>query len=342
MKKRKITAQIAWLCITLFLCSGCASESKETTKDIFAMDTYMTITAYGSCGEKAVAAAEKEIQRLDLMLSTGDGNSEVSKLNLQGEAEVSGDTMYLLERSLEIYRETDGAFDISIYPVMKLWGFPSGNFSVPDEDELRENLKLADASKIILDSENSYISFEQADMEIDLGGIAKGYTSSRIMDIFRESGVKSGMVSLGGNVQVLGTKPDGSLWRVAIEDPSKEGYLGVLETKDHAVITSGGYERYFEQDGKTYHHIIDPATGYPAESGLTSVMIVSEDGTLADALSTSLFIMGKERAQQFWQEHSEMFDMILLEESGTLYVTEPIAEQFSGNREAQVIEGESL
>ena len=134
-------------------------------------------------------------------------------------------------------------------------------------------------------------------MKIDLGGIAKGYTSSRVMQIFKDCGVTSGLVSLGGNVQALGTKTDGTDWQIAIENPDKSSdYIGVVSVKDKAVITSGGYERYFEKNGKTYHHILDPKTGYPAESGLKSVTIVSDNGTLADALSTSLFVMGKEDA----------------------------------------------
>ena len=138
------------------------------------------------------------------------------------------------------------------------------------------------------------------------------------------------MVSLGGNVQVLGIKTDGSKWRVAVQNPEDtENYLGVLETQDRAVITSGGYERYFEQDGKTYQHILDPKTGYPADSGLTSVTIVSVDGTLADGLSTSLFVMGKEKAVAYWRAHSEEFDAILVEKDGTVSVTENIADQFT-------------
>lgn len=129
-------------------------------------------------------------------------------------------------------------------------------------------------------------------MKVDFGGIAKGYTSASVMEIFKECGVTSGLVSLGGNVQALGSKIDGSSWKVAVQNPdSEENYLGVLSIKDKAVITSGGYERYLK-NGKVYHHIIDPSTGYPANSGLKSVTIVSNDGTLADGLSTSLFIMG--------------------------------------------------
>ena len=148
----------------------------------------------------------------------------------------------------------------------------------------------------------------------------------------------SGLVNLGGNAQVLGTKPDGSLWRVAVQSPDAEDeYLGVLETKDKAIITSGGYERYFEKDGVTYHHIIDPSTGYPAENGLISVTIVSADGTLADGLSTSLFVMGKDKAVDYWRTHSDEFDMILLTDDEQLYVSEGIKDSFTSDRDVNIV-----
>ena len=184
-------------------------------------------------------------------------------------------------------------------------------------------------------------AFEDAGMEIDLGGIAKGYTSSRIMEIFKEYDVDSGLVNLGGNVQTYRTKTDGSKWRVAVQSPEDESqYIGVIDVSDKAVITSGGYVRYFEQDGKIYHHIIDPATGYPAESGLKSVTIVSDDGTLADGLSTSLFIMGKDKACEFWKAHSDEFDFVLLTDDDNMYISAGIAADYSSDHEYEVISAE--
>ena len=316
-----------------------AESNEEASKDIFAMDTYMTVTAYGAKAQEAVDEAEAEIQRLDELLSTGNEESEIAQLNQNKNATLSEDAGYLVERALELNKETDGAFDIAIYPVMEAWGFPTQNYQVPTADTLESLLKLADASQIIYDENSRKISFDREGMKIDLGGIAKGYTSSRIMDIYKENNISSGLVNLGGNVQALGTKPDGSKWRVAVQSPDDtEDYLGILSVEDKAVITSGGYERYFEQDGKTYHHIIDPKTGYPAENGLTSVTVVSEDGTLADGLSTSLFIMGKEEAIEFWRAHSDEFDIIMLTNEGKLYVTEGIQDGFSTEMEMEIIE----
>lgn len=321
------------------LTSENASDDAEAVRDVFAMDTYMTVKAYGSNGDAAVDAAVDEINRLDALLSTGKKDSEIGQINANNGGQLSEDGAVLMERSLELYKSTNGAFDVAIYPVMKAWGFTDGNYQVPDADTLKATLELVDPSLIDYDKETSTVSFKKDGVQIDLGGIAKGYTSSRIMDIYKEKGVTSGLVNLGGNAQVFGTKPDGSLWRVAVQSPdSEDEYLGVLETKDKAIITSGGYERYFEKDGVTYHHIIDPSTGYPADNGLISVTIVSADGTLADGLSTSLFVMGKDKATNYWKAHSDEFDMILLTDDEKLYVSEGIKDSFTSDREFEIVE----
>jgi thiamine biosynthesis lipoprotein len=221
---------------------------------------------------------------------------------------------------------------------MELWGFTTGDYQVPTEKNIKKLLAKINPKDILLNEENREVSFAKEGMEVDFGGIAKGYTSAEIMDIFKENGVESGMVSLGGNVQVLGAKTDGSAWKVAIQNPnSEEEYLGVLETVDQAVITSGGYERYFEKDGTTYHHILDPSTGKPAENGLTSVTIVSADGVLADGLSTALFVMGTEKAKEFWKHHSEEFEVILYTDDGKLLVSEGIKDSFQSDYPVELI-----
>ena len=314
-----------------------SSTDEPQSRDVFAMDPYMTLTAYGDNAENALDKAEAEIERLDNLLSTGDGNSEIYALNQNGTGTISEDTEILLDESEKLYTDTDGVFDITIYPVMDAWGFTTQNYRIPSEEELKGLLENVNASKIQYDKASKKVALP-AGVKIDFGGIAKGYTSSRIMGIYKKCGVTSGMVSLGGNVQLLGAKPDGSFWRVAVQSPDDTNdYLGVLEAEDKAVITSGGYERYFEENGKIYHHIIDPTTGYPAENGLKSVTIVSDDGTLADGLSTSLFIMGKDKACDFWKEHSDKFDMILMTDDNELYVSEGIADVFSSDLTTNIV-----
>ena len=278
------------------------------------------------------------LEGMDALLSTGEKTSEVAQINANGGGTLSEDTTYLLERSLDLYDSTNGVFDIAIYPIMDAWGFTTGNYTIPSDETIESLLPLTDANDILYDKDSASISFAKDGMKIDFGGIAKGYTSGRIADIYRECGVTSGLINLGGNVQVVGTKTDGSKWRVAVQSPEAEDdYLGILSTADRAVITSGGYERYFEQDGMKYHHIIDPSTGHPANNGLVSVTIVSADGTLADGLSTSLFIMGKDKAAEYWRAHSDEFDTILEDEDGVLYVTEGIADDFTSDHETNII-----
>lgn len=314
-----------------------SDPSESSSRELFAMDTVMSLTAYGSHAQEALSAAETEINRLDALFSISSETGDIYRVNQNGSGDLSEDTRNLLSSALTYFQETDGIFDCTIEPVMEAWGFPTQNYRVPDEAELNALLTHVDASAVSLNGNHVTLP---ADVRLDLGGIAKGFTSARVMQVFAENGVTSGIISLGGNVQTLGTKPDGSLWRVGIQDPNDPNSLfAVVEVSDEAVITSGAYQRYFEQDGIHYHHIIDPRTGYPANNGLISVTIISPDGTLADALSTSLFIMGPEQAAAFWQNHKDQFDAILMTDSGEVLVTSGLADrcQITGNGKVEVI-----
>jgi len=345
--------------------SSAAEETNTTsedyellTREVFAMDTYMTFSAYGEDAEAALDEAEEEILWLDQLLAAESENSEVAQLNKNGGGQLSEETAYLIERSLALNEETDGAFEITVYPVKQAWGFTDENYRIPSDAELAELLQLVGSNQLELDAENKTVTYKKEGMQIDLGGITKGYASSRLADIFMKHDVQ-GMINLGGNVQVYGPKPDGSDWRVAIQAPERTeentlpwlskaasgsaalaglDYIGVLETNNQAVITSGGYERYFEKDGVYYHHIIDPKTGYPSDADLVSVTIVSEDGALADGLSTSMFVLGLDKASEIWSAHRDEFDMILMDKDGALYATGGIKEQFTSDLEINWIE----
>lgn len=312
------------LCL-LFLC-GCqeqAEPAKQYSKTVFAMDTVMELSVYGV--EDMLAGAEYIITDTENQLSVTRPDSEIYRLNEEGQGKVSENTYALLEQALELCTLTDGALDISIYPVVKAWGFTTDEHRVPDANELNTLLQSVDYSKIELREGNAVLLGEH--MQIDLGSVAKGWLGDAILDYFRSNGVESAMINLGGNVQALGAKSDGSLWRVAITDPSEEGYAGVVEIKDRAVITSGGYERYFDQDGLRYHHIIDPSTGYPADGGLLSVTIIGESGVTCDALSTALFVMGFDKATYFWK-HNNGFEAIFITDNG-ICITEGLTSVFS-------------
>jgi thiamine biosynthesis lipoprotein len=289
------------------------------------MDTVMDFTIYGT--DDDIIAVEELITSLESKFSVTDTESEIYAINRDGSGTLSEDSADLLTKALDICAMTDGALDLSIYPVVRAWGFTTGNYGVPSDDEINELLSHVDYRDINFDHDTNTITLEQ-DMEIDLGSVAKGYTGDRVVELLRENGVTSALLNLGGNVQALGVKPDGSLWRVAIQDPSGDGYLGSLEIDNKAVITSGGYERYFVEDGVTYWHIIDPSTGAPALSGLISVTVIGESGVLCDGLSTSLFVIGLDKATALWRSRDD-FEAVFVSDDGQVYITEGLEDSFT-------------
>lgn len=321
------------ICIPVLLLAGCAAIGKMGTKEskasFFAMDTYISLTAYGENGDTALEDAQRKVEELEDLWSATDENSEIYALNCSGgkTVTVSDETRDLLEFALSMAAETDGTLEPTIYPVLLAWGFTTGENRIPEENELQTLLQDVGYEHIEIEGNEVTVP---AGMKLDMGAVGKGYTGDVLTGILKEAGITSALLDLGGNIQVIGTKPDGSRWRLGLRNPFDEkGYLGVIEIADAAVVTSGSYERYFMgEDGKRYGHIIDPATGCPAESGLASVSIVAKEGKLCDALSTSLFIMGKEGAEAYWREHGG-FDMILITEDRELYITEGISDAFS-------------
>jgi len=301
--------------------------AEKSTTYLESMDTIMTLTAYGSNRNEVLNLVSTEIRRLNDLFSIGVYDSDIATLNRNGENTVSSEVCEVITRALEVYDLSGGLFDITITPIMELWGFTSQQYHVPAQEELSAALARTGIEKINFNPETAFISLS-GNAEVDLGGIAKGYTSHRVMQMFADNGITSATVSLGGNVQCLGLKPDGSKWKIGIRDPfgTETSLVCIIQIENAAVITSGGYERYFtdEVTGKTYIHIVDPNTGYPCESDLASVSIVSTDGTLADGLSTAVYIMGLEGGIQFWREHSELFDAIFITTEGDIYVTEGI------------------
>jgi len=319
-----------------FLFTGCA-ERREAVQQMlenqkmenrhdattFAMDTVMTFTVIHEDGDELIIDAEQEIRRLENLLSITLENSEISRLNAAAgkeAVEVSKDTWILLEAGKNFGAGTGGAFDIAISPVVKAWGFTEAEHHVPTQAELDALLPLTDPDDVILDKMTVFLQKEG--MAVDLGGITKGYASDEVASMLKGKGVESAIFSLGGNVYGIGTKPNGEKWEVALANPMDvDDYCGLISIEDQAVVTSGGYQRYFEANGKKYHHIIDPATGYPAESGLLSVTIICESGTEADVLSTALFVMGLEDALEYWQEYGG-FEAIFITEAGEVVATE--------------------
>ena len=334
---KRFSILIAALCLCL---TGCGKQTTEATAQIFAMDTVMEVAAYGEHAEQAVKYTEKRIEELENRLSRTKADSLVSGLNRDGSIRhLTYDYWNLIARAKEYRDATNGAFDITIAPVMDAWGFTGDSFRVPEQSELDTLLKKVNSDAIqMLGSPSDSVTLGEG-QAIDLGGIAKGYTSDCVEAVFYDHEIENGKISLGGNVFVLGTKPDGSDWRVGIKDPRNEsGLAAILSLRDAYAITSGGYERYFEENGKTYHHIIDPATGYPADNGLLSVTVVAKangpdasgagNGAMCDAFSTALFVMGEEKALDFWRTGGYDFDLVLVTADGRVVVTAGLADRF--------------
>ena len=323
-----------FLCLPLLLLlTACAPA--EARQQFFAMDTTMTVTLYGKGGADALTAVQQEVFRLDGLLSRTKPNSDISRLNAGAgnDVEVDTSTGTLLAEAAFIGDMTGGALDVTIAPVMDAWGFGAATsfqeseFRVPTQAELDALLPLVDSGKLHVNGHalGRLARLDEPGMAVDLGAVAKGYAADQVRDLLLEAGVTSALLDLGGNVTVMGTKADGSPWRVGIKDPAApaSSYC-ILSLSDKTASTSGGYERYFEENGVTYHHIIDPHTGYPADSGLLAVTAVSADGTLADALSTACFVMGADKALDLWRDQGEAqdFDLVLVGDDGHVFITE--------------------
>jgi len=329
----KLICLLLCLCTCLYLV-GCG-EGKMAQSQVFAMDTVMTLTAYGKNREAGLRAAEGVIYSMDSMLDPELETSTVYAMNHAGGEKVivSGQIADMINTSKEVYDRSDGLFDPTIYPLVKRWGFVDGKYYVPSEEEIYADLTSLCFDELVITSfpsMGSYAVSMPAGGQLSFAASAKGCTSKGAIEAMRNAGVESGIISLGGNVQTLGLKPDGTLWNVAIQDPNNpESYLGVISVGETAVITSGSYQRNFTSAGKTYHHLISPNTGYPVTNTLVSLTVICEDGTLADCLSTALFVMGESRSLNYWRAYGEdVFELIMVTTDNRIICTSGLIEQF--------------
>ncbi len=288
-----------------------------------------------------VDLAIQRIQEIEQRMSVTIADSDISKINDaagKDAIKVNSDTFYVIQKAIQYGELIRGYFDISILPIVKLWDISGDSPRIPDKEELQQILPLVDYKKIILDEQDQTVFLEQEGMAIDLGGIAKGYVGDEVVRILKEHGVTNALINLGGNIAVINGKEDGSPWRIGIQNPrldddnEKRGHVAALPTTGNSIVTSGDYERYmvevFQQTGERYHHIFDTSTGYPAQNGLISVTIVTESGIDADALSTSLFVMGLEQGLKLANE-LEGIEAMFITEDKAIYLSEGLKDQIS-------------
>lgn len=317
--------------------AGCdAGPPARMSETEFLLGTAVTITIqqHGVSRDVFEPAFQRavEIQNLMSINEADYDTTEILEVNRNAgiaPVPVSDDTMLVVREGLRYGRLTDGAFDITVAPLIRLWGFGTETARVPPPEELERVLEHVDFTAVEIAPEEDAVFLPESGMGIDVGGIAKGYAAEEAARVLREAGVRNAILDFGGDIVTVGGRPDGSPWRIGIQHPSgqRNRFLGVLGSRDESVVSSGAYERFFMEEGVRYHHIFDPETGYPSESGLTSVTVVGEGAMQTDALSTAIFVMGLEAGLELL-ESLPAYGGILATEDLRLVVTADIADRF--------------
>lgn len=317
---------LAMLLILAVVLGGCSAAPAKTTGTGYYFDTVVTLTLYGA-PEGLMEQLWQACARYEQLLSRTVPGSDVDRINRAdgGKVTVDAETWQLLQGAQVLSSRTEGAFSVTIAPVSALWDFTGNEHHVPAEEMLRAALPLVDDSRIQLGEGNTVTL--PAGMQIDLGGIAKGYIADRLAEMIRGQ-VSGAILNFGGNVYVLGEKPDGSAFRVGVANPDEPASsAAILTVQDTSVVTSGTYQRCFTLEGETYHHILDPQTGYPARTGIRSATVVAESSMTADALATACIVLGEEKALALL--HDIGLDGLLILEDGSILMTEGMAEEYS-------------
>ncbi len=313
----------------LFLSVSCKGGGNLYKKSAISMDTLVTITVVSSSekgADKAIDSAFAEINRIGKLLNFFSADSEVTQINRSAgiaPVKVSPDTLEIIGEAIDTAEKTDGAFDITIGAVSPLWDFHKKE--LPSKDAVKEKIKLVGYKNIVLDKEHATVFLKKKGMAIDLGGITKGYAADKAAKVLQQQGIHSGIVAAAGDIRAFGARPDGTPWKIGIENPRKkdEGdeVFAVVSLSNQAISTSGDYERFFFKDGVRYHHILDPKTGYPAY-GCRSVTVITGKGVHTDAFSTAVFILGPRKGMEALKRLG--FDGVIVSDDGTISVTDGI------------------
>jgi thiamine biosynthesis lipoprotein len=320
---------LAVLCVVSAIALMRYQAQQRYSSAAFLMSTVLEQKAYGPHAEDAMAQVETTLAEMENEQSLYIDDSDIARLNAAAGKEpvqVSDRTYALLQAAKNLGLASDGAFDITIAPLSLAWGVTTDHPHVLTQEEIDALLPLVDQNKLILKNGTAYL--EEAGMAVDLGGIAKGAACDLAVEIYKQNNVSSALVNFGGStIYALGTKPDGSLYKLGFRDPTKDASTSIASftIPEGSFATSGGYERYFEEDGVRYHHILDPQTGRPADSDIVSVGVFCSTGTEADFYSTCLFVWGKEKTLEYMKNGG---NVIFLDEENNLYVSQMFEDSF--------------
>ncbi len=349
-KTNKLFISLLIIVITVTLI-GCSNNTNDETEEVteskseFLMDTVVDMKVHGINAKDGIEASFDRMEEIERKMSKTVEESDVYKINESGAeqwVEIDKSTFKVIKKAVDYGKITEGKFDPTIAPLVDIWGIGTENAKIPNENEINKAKSLINYKDLLLDEDNNRVKFSKENMSIDLGGIVKGFAADEVRKVLESYNIKSAFVNLGGNVLTVGSKEDGSLWKIGIQDPRKHrgSVMAALEMEDKTVVTSGNYERYFEEDGVIYHHILNPETGKPTRNNLLSVSIITNDSFEADVLSTSAFIMGLDEGRKLIEEREEI-EAIFVTEKNHVYLTSGLKDKVEIiNSDFEIIEGE--
>ncbi len=361
--RKKLLFSLITLGISFMVLTGCTNSAKKTTTESsastkilkdpysdeqFLLGTYVRIRVYDEGKEAALKPAFDRVKELGDKITINQKGSEIDKVNEQAgikPVKVSDDVYTLVKRAYEYSQDSQGGFDMAIGAITQLWRIGFDDARKPSQEEIDQALKLVDYHKIELNDQEKTVYLKEKGMIIDLGAIAKGYITDEVVKVLKKQGVTTAIVDLGGNVYVLGHSPRGENqdWTVGIQDPNmaRGSVLGSIKERNKTLVTSGIYERYLEVDGKKYHHLFDPKTGYPFDNDIASVTIITDKSIDGDGLSTAVFSMGVKKGLEYVEsELNNGTEAIFVTKDDKVYVTDPIKDTFKLSEDSHYTMGD--
>ena len=330
-KTRFLRSAVLIILAAVLVC-GCTGKPKPIRQTELALGTVCSVSLFDSKEKALLPASFSLISQLENKISKNIPDSEISKLNRNAGVSpvvLSQPVFQLLTMARKFSILSEGMFDVTIDPVVELWGIGTDHASVPSLDKLEHAVSLVDYRKVVLDPERSSAFLPEKELAVDLGGIAKGYIADQVKEFLVSRGAGGGIIDLGGNILAFGRKPDGSDFHIGIQDPfgGRGSSIGVVTMHEGSLVTSGIYERFFEQDGKRYHHIFDVKTGFPVENNLSGVSIVTRESAAGDALSTAVFALGREKGMAL-VEKTDGVEAVCITKDKEVYISSGLKDSF--------------